>query len=40
MIYFIISVLFLWVWIVSEMMNAPHLDDNGNLIKKDKHERN
>lgn len=37
MIYFIIIILFIWVWMLSEMINAPHLDDNGN-IKQEKDE--
>ena len=36
MIYFIIFVLLIWVWILSEMINAPFMDDNGNIIKKKK----
>lgn len=37
MIYFIIFMLLVWIWMLSEMINAPYLDDNGNIIKKDKH---
>ena len=35
MIYFIIFVLLIWVWIIASFINAPHLDNNGNKIKKD-----
>ena len=34
MIYFIIFVLLIWVWIIAEWMNAPHMDNDGNIIKK------
>ena len=34
MIYFIIFVLLIWVWLIAEWINAPHIDKNGNIIKK------
>lgn len=34
MIYLIIFVLLSWVWIIADWISAPHLDDNGNIIKK------
>ena len=34
MLYFIIFVLLVWVWLIAEWINAPHMDDNGNTIKK------
>lgn len=34
MIYFIIFVLLSWVWLIADIMNAPHMDNNGNIIKK------
>lgn len=34
MIYFIIFVLLTWVWIIAELINSPHIDNNGNIIKK------
>jgi hypothetical protein len=34
MIYFIIFVLLIWVWIIAELINSPHIDNNGNIIKK------
>ena len=35
MVYIIIIVLLLWVWIISDCINAPHLNNDGT-IKKDK----
>ena len=37
MIYFIIFVLLIWVWIIAELINSPHIDNDGNIIKK-KHD--
>ena len=34
MLYFIIFVLLVWVWIISELINSPHMDNDGNIIKK------
>ena len=34
MLYFIIFVLLVWVWIISEFINSPHMDNDGNIIKK------
>lgn len=34
MIYFIIFVLLIWVWLIAEWINAPRIDNDGNIIKK------
>jgi hypothetical protein len=34
MIYFIIFVLLIWVWLITEWINAPLIDNDGNIIKK------
>jgi hypothetical protein len=34
MIYFVVILLLFWVWMISEWINAPHMDDNGKIIKK------
>ena len=34
MIYFIIFVLLIWVWLIAEWISAPHMDNDGNIIKK------
>lgn len=35
MIYFIIFVLLLWVWLLSEMINAPRFDEYTNKTNND-----
>lgn len=35
MIYFIIFVLLVWVWILSEWINAPHFGSNTNTKNND-----
>lgn len=36
MIYYIIALVLCIAWIAYEMYRAPFMDDNGNIIKKDK----
>ncbi len=39
MIYFIIFVLLAFIiWLSYEFNRAPYMDDNGNIIKKDKRD--
>lgn len=35
MIYFIIFVLLVWIWLLSEMINAPYVDKYTNTTKND-----
>ena len=37
----IASIMFLsiWVWILYEMYNAPEVDENGNIVNKDKDDK-
>ena len=25
-----------WIWIIYEVINAPHMDDDGNIIEEEK----
>lgn len=34
MIYFVVILLLMWVWIISEWINAPRYDNNGKRVDK------